>query len=131
MSVAPPHINFLGRNTVVGSMTKNPLINALAALLYISAVASFMFFGVEKVDAVPGLLVPIAMLSLFTLSAAVMGYIFLAQPLQMYIDGEKKGAVNLFVQTVACFAGLTILVLIALIAVPFGSHDASGGSLNS
>jgi len=41
-----------------------------------------------------------AMLSLFTLSAAVMGYLFAAEPIMMYLDGKKKEAVNFFFTTV-------------------------------
>lgn len=97
-------------------MTKNPFINALAALAYISAVASFMFFGVEKVDVVPSILVPIAMLSLFTLSAAIMGYIFIGQPLQLYLDGHKKEGTDLFLKTTLYFAGIVSIILLSLVA---------------
>jgi hypothetical protein len=55
---------------------------------------------------------PIVIISLFTLSAAMMGYLFLFQPLQLYLDGKKKLAVNLFIQTLATFAGLTALFLV-------------------
>lgn len=44
------------------------------------------------------------MISLFTLSAAVMPY----------FDGKKKYAVTLFLQTVAVFAGLTAVALALL-----------------
>ena len=54
---------------------------------------------------------PMAMISLFTLSAAVMGYLFGYQPFQLYFDGKKKLAVKLFLQTVAVFGGMTILIL--------------------
>lgn len=95
-------------------MTKNPLINALAALLYIALVASVMFYGISHTAPVKSVIVPIAMISLFTLSAAVMGYLFLYQPLQLYLDGKKKAAVHLFLQTVAVFGGITTLILTLL-----------------
>ena len=96
-------------------MTKNPLINALAATLYITGVALFMFYGIEHGGGqANSVIVPIAVLSLFTLSASVMGYLFLYQPLQLYLDGKKKQAVNLFLQTVAVFAGITVLVFALL-----------------
>ena len=85
-------------------MNKNPFKNAIAAIVYIVLVASLMFYGPEAVDAEDSVLAPIAMLSLFVLSAAVMGYIFCFQPIQMYLDGEKKEAAKLFVQTVIYFA---------------------------
>ena len=96
-------------------MTKNPLINALSATLYISLIAFVMFYGLKNADHSESVVIPIAMISLFTLSAAVMGYIFLSQPLQLYLDGKKKEAVNLFMRTVGIVAVITVLAL-ALVA---------------
>lgn len=93
-------------------MTRNPFINASAATLYITIVASVMFYGVEHGRPNNSVVVLIVVLSLFTLSAAVMGYLFLYQPLQLYLDGKKKNAINLFLQTVAVFAGITTLVFV-------------------
>lgn len=95
-------------------MTKNPLVNAAAAILYIIIVASVMFYGVEHSAPVNSIIVPIAMLSLFSLSAAVMGYIFLYQPLQLFLDGKKKEAIDIFLKTVAIFGGITALVFLLL-----------------
>lgn len=94
-------------------MTKNPFINALAAALYIDVVASVMTYASKFSSPPPSVIMPIAMLSLFTLSAGFMGYCFLYQPLRLYIEGEKKKGANLFLQTLAVFAGITI-ILIAL-----------------
>ena len=95
-------------------MTKNPFINAVFATLYITLVAVFMFYGSRFFPREDTILAPIAMISLFTLSAAMMGYLFLYQPLQLFLDGHKKNAVNLFLQTVAVFAGITVLVFILI-----------------
>ena len=94
-------------------MTKNPYINALAAALYIVVVASIMTLG-QKSGPDPSVLVPIAVLSLFVLSAAVMGYVFFFQPVQMFLDGAKKESVDLFVKTIAAFAVLTMCSLAIL-----------------
>ena len=96
-------------------MTKNPLINALVAALYITIVASLMFYGSDALPTEDRLIMPIAMISLFTLSAAVMGHCFLYQPLQMYFDGEKKSAAKLFVQTIGAFAVITALIFLAML----------------
>jgi len=94
-------------------MTKNPIINALAGLLYIVLVVSLlynasMFMGKEET-----IFIPIAMLSLFVFSAASMGYIFLYQPLQLFLEGEKKKSVDLFLKTLGVFAiSAAALVLI-------------------
>ena len=94
-------------------MTKNPFLNALLATGYITLVASFMFYvNHNKIgNGHDTIFIPIALISLFTLSAAVMGYIFLSQPLMLYLDGKKKEAVNLFLKTLGTFALFTVLFL--------------------
>lgn len=96
-------------------MTKNPFVNALAALCYITLVASVMFFGTkmagQKDDT---FLAPVAFISLFTLSASVMAYIFGYQPFQLYFDGKKKEALDLVLKTIAAFGVITTLILILL-----------------
>ena len=57
-----------------------------------------------------------ALLSLFVLSAAVMGYIFFYQPTQLYLAGKHKEAVNMFLKTVGFFATIT-LVFLAIVFV--------------
>ncbi len=93
-------------------MTKKPFINATAAALYIIIVASVMFYGTKNLPKEDSVFAPIAFLSIFTVSAAMMGYIFLFQPLQLYLDGKKKIAVNLFLQTLGIFMGITSIFLI-------------------
>lgn len=95
-------------------MTKNPFINAAAASIYIVVVATLMSNANKLFGPKDTLLTPIAVLSLFTLSAAVMGYVFLYQPLLLFLDGKKKNAINLFLQTVAAFAGITVVIFILL-----------------
>jgi hypothetical protein len=95
-------------------MTKNPFINAISATVYITAVATIPFFGKDLFGSGKSFLIPIAMLSLFTLSAAVMGYLFLYQPLLLLLDGHKKDAVKLFLQTIATFAGITVVLFVLL-----------------
>jgi len=93
-------------------MTKNPYLNALAAAIYIVVIVLVMQYGIANHgDREETIVVPIVILSLFTLSAAMMGYIFLFQPIRMYLDGAKSEAVDLFLKTVAGFAGLTILII--------------------
>ena len=53
-------------------MTKNPILNALTALGYIILVATVMFYGIRNISHEKDtVLIPIAMLSLFSLSAAI------------------------------------------------------------
>jgi hypothetical protein len=100
-------------------MTKNPVLNALAALLYIVSISSLMYFGLSNLTGPDTILAPVAMLSLFTFSAAVMGYLFLYQPFQLYFDGKKKQGVDLFLKTMASFG---IITAIALALLFFGNR---------
>jgi hypothetical protein len=95
-------------------MSKNPVLNALAATAYIFVLVVVMTFGSRMVPHPNAIIMPAVMISLFTLSAAVMGYVFCYQPAQFYFDGKKKQAVQLFLQTVAAFACITALALVLL-----------------
>ncbi len=94
-------------------MTKNPFYNALGALGYVIFVTSVLRLGeyLGSPDTPDNFFIPIGMLSLFVLSAAVMAYIFLYQPITLLLDGKRTEAVRLFVHTVAVFAGFTIIAL--------------------
>jgi hypothetical protein len=96
-------------------MTKNPFINALSGLLYIVVLVSGIFYTSTLGGKEPSVFYPIAVLSLFVFSASCMGYLFLYQPLQLFLEGEKKQAVDLFLKTV-CIFGIcaAALVLIGL-----------------
>lgn len=94
-------------------MTKNPLVNALSASAYILLVVTLINFVTQTQKNKPDtFFAPMAFLSILTLSAAVMAFIFFYQPLQLFIDGKKKAAINLFTQTVGFFAVFTVIVSI-------------------
>ncbi len=96
-------------------MSTSPIINALSGLLYIVLVVSIVYYSPKSIDQVGSIFLPIAMLSLFVFSAACMGYIFLYQPLQLFLEGEKKKAVGIFIKTLGVFAlSASVLVLIGL-----------------
>lgn len=98
-------------------MKKIAFIHALLAEVYIVAVVFLIRYGIASFDTPDDtILAPIAMLSLFVLSAAVMGYLFLSKPIQLYLDGEKKEAVNLFLSTIALFALVTGAVFLTLLS---------------
>lgn len=95
-------------------MTKNPYLNALAAALYIVALAS-AFFALSHLmphDPHPILAVT-AFLSVFVLSASLMGYFIVLAPLQLFLEGQKKEAVALFLKTVLAFACIVLAVFVA------------------
>lgn len=97
-------------------LTKNPFINALAAECYIALVVCLMTAIAEpnQPDS-ESVFIPMAMLSLFVLSASIMGFLFLAEPLQMYLDNKKKEAVTFFLKTVGSFALFTVIAFFLLL----------------
>ena len=98
-------------------MTKNPFLNAVLAAGYIGLVVLIMtniVDGPNEGAAEPSILIPLVVISLFTLSAAVMGYLFLSGPIQLYLDGKKQEAVKFFLSTVAVFALITAALLATL-----------------
>lgn len=96
-------------------MSRNPIVNALSASAYIAFVVTVMNFISETQGKKPDtILAPVVFLSMFTLSTAVMAYLFFYQPLQLFIDGKKKAGLDLFVKTVGAFAAFTVVVLALL-----------------
>lgn len=100
-------------------MTKNPILNSLFALAYIVIVVTLLdqAFSGGPAGIDHSILAPIAMLSLFTLSAAVMGYIFISEPFKLYFDGKKKEGIKLFLHTVLSFAVVTIIAFFIAIRI--------------
>jgi len=90
---------------------KNPYLNSIYAEVYIVIIVSLITY-MGKQDSPDNFFSPVAALSLFVLSAAVMGYLFLSEPLQLFLDGEKKQSVSFFIKTVISFAVITIIVFI-------------------
>ena len=78
-------------------------------------VASIMFFTAGHDNDVPSIIIPIAVLSLFTVSAAAMGAIFFYQPFRLYFDGAKEQAVRLAWQSIVAFAALTLIFIGVLV----------------
>lgn len=96
-------------------MSRNPIVNALGASGYILLVVTVMNSLTQMLKNKPDtFFAPVAVLSLLTLSAAVMAYVFFYQPLRLLIEGKKKEAVSLFVQTVGVFGAFTVIALILL-----------------
>ena len=99
-------------------MTTKPFYNAVLAAGYIVGLVYFIFTFVAQPntpDSQTSLLVPIAMLSLFVLSAAVMSYLFLYEPLMLYFDNKRQEAVRFFLATIGIFALITLIFLGLLI----------------
>jgi hypothetical protein len=100
-------------------MTKNPYLNALFALIYITVIvlAFTLVVATEINTGIGQYFVPVIILSLLTLSVAFMGYTFFFQPIKMYLDGKKKEAVSFFLKTIITFAVLVIILFFVNIFV--------------
>jgi len=100
-------------------MTKNPFYNALLAVLYIATLVTAVFYGSNLLEGVleESIFLPMGFLAIFVLSAALMGYLFLYEPIIMILDGERQEGVRLFLQTVGVFAVATALLIIIALSV--------------
>lgn len=95
-------------------MKINPLTNALAAGVYILAVVGIIY-ALQSPNTPDTILAPIFLLSLFTLSAAVMAFLFFYQPLKLYFDNHRKEALVYFMKTVCYFAVMVLISFSALL----------------
>ncbi len=100
-------------------MTKNPILNALSAACYVALVSLIPYFGSQIAEPKDSALGPMAFLSVFTLSAAVMATIFFYQPIVLLTKGDTSSAFNLLIRTIGSFALITIAVLGTLLALQF------------
>lgn len=93
---------------------KKPILYAFVATVYIVLLVSIVNFT-SQLKLKETILMPMTMLGVFVLSAAVMGFLFLSEPLTLYLDGKKQEALLFFGKIVgffACFVALlSILVL--------------------
>ena len=100
---------------------KKPFIHALGAVIYIVIIVSIVNATSHSFQSQNGtILIPLTMLSLFVLSAAVMGYLFLSEPLYLLVEGQKKEAIVFFAKIVGCFACFVVLFALALLLHSMG-----------
>ncbi|OGJ01223.1 hypothetical protein A3G53_03695 [Candidatus Nomurabacteria bacterium RIFCSPLOWO2_12_FULL_44_11] len=97
---------------------KKPFLHALAAALYIVVIVFVaQAVGSALKDQNDSIITPMTMLSLFVLSAAIMGYLFLSEPLQLFLENKKQEAVTFFAKTVGIFACFVAVFTILLFLV--------------
>ena len=98
-------------------MTKNPILNALCAIIYICALVTFLYYGLGEGPDPDSVLIPIMMLSLLVLSVSFMGFTFFYQPIRLYLDGEKEQGTLLAVKTIGTFALITLILMLVVFFV--------------
>jgi len=95
---------------------KKPFLYALGAALYIVIIV-FVINSLTSILPGKTIIIPMVLLGLFVLSALVMGFLFLYEPLQLYLENHKKEALSFFAKVVgifACFVALFIILLFLL-----------------
>lgn len=97
---------------------KKPFLHALASALYIVIIVLVIqFFGSALKNQVNTIIIPMTMLSLFVLSAAVMGYLFLSEPLYLLMENRKQEAIVFFGKVVGIFACFVVVFTILLFLI--------------
>jgi hypothetical protein len=97
---------------------KEPFLHALGAVIYIVVivlVVQAINFALKSQNGT--IVIPMTMLSLFVLSAAIMGYLFLAEPLQLFMNDRKQEAVAFFAKVVGIFACFVVAFAILLFII--------------
>lgn len=98
-------------------MPKSPYVNALLAGAYIVGIV-YLLDTVTRTTAIQQtLLIPIGVLSMFVLSAAVMALLFGYQPFRLYFDGKREEALAFLLKTIVSFAALVAAYVIAVLSV--------------
>ncbi len=101
-------------------MLKNPHFNAFMALGYIAAIILIINTTSSIAVRTPDtLLAPLTMLSLFVLSTAVMGILFVYEPLALFLEGSKPQALSFLIKTVGTFAVFVLLLAALLLCTSF------------
>lgn len=95
---------------------KKPFFYALGAALYIVAIV-FIISVVTSILPEKNMLIPMVMLSLFVLSTAMMGFLFLSEPIYLYMENKKQEAMTFFIKIVGYFACFTAIFLVAYFLV--------------
>jgi hypothetical protein len=94
----------------------NPYLNAAAASAYIGGVGLLMHYITVTHQNMPDtFLDPIAVISLFVCSAAVMAFLFFYRPTVLLLDNKKHQALTFFAKTIATFAVITAVILVVVV----------------
>ncbi len=98
-------------------MEKSKLIsrsftNSLGAAVYIAAVAWILFNGQTVFGKIENFWGPFAILLLFVISASAVAALILGKPVLLYLEGEKKAGVSIFLYSLAWLALFVVIVFL-------------------
>ena len=102
----------------MNKLIKRSFLNALGTGLYIVLLITLGLNGEKLFGTINNNFAPIAFLLTFVTSASITSGLVLGKPILMYLDGQKKDAVKLFIYTVAWLALVTIIILIVGLNLP-------------
>lgn len=92
-------------------LLKRAALSALGVIVYIAIFAFVISHAQQWFGNTPDSWVnPVLFLTTFIVSACITGSLVLLKPLLLYLDGQKKDAVQLFGLTVACLALFALLL---------------------
>ncbi len=106
---------------MTGIIIKRASVNAAMTVAYIVLIASFLsnakyIFGKNEGDET--VLVPIVMLLLLVISAAITGWCVFGLPVMWYIDGKKKESVTLLAYTLGFLCVIALACILVLAVLP-------------
>lgn len=99
------------------SLFQRSFIHALGTTTYTAAVALLMFNGKVIFGEEDNFLIPLFILLLLIISAAVTSLLVLGKPIQLYLSNQKSEAIKLLWQTL-----VWIIVFILIIGVLLLNH---------
>lgn len=101
---------------------KKPFLHALGAALYIVVIVlvinSTSFLPQKENETI---IAPMVMLSLLVLSVAVMGFLFLSEPIRLLIENRKQEAFAFFGKVIGFFACFVVVFAAILLIQYLGS----------
>ncbi len=94
---------------------KYALLNGLWTALYVFIIG-FLFNSAGQIfgNTPDNMLMPVAFLLLFLISATITGGLVLGRPLLWYLDGKKKDALKLFAYTLVVLIIVMVIVVLTL-----------------
>ena len=99
-------------------MIKNPYLNAFMALGYIALLVLIMNQTSSiSAHAPDTILAPVTILSLFVLSASIMGILFVYEPLRLFLENQKQQSLSFLLKTVGTFACFVVVLAILLLYI--------------
>lgn len=86
--------------------------HALLVIIYTSGVSWILFNGQKLFGDKKSILIPVTMLMLFVVSAAIVGTLVFGRPALLYLDGKKTEALKMFGYTLGWLFIATVIFLL-------------------